>query len=162
MTGFGGVLPWARRMLVEKRAWLSEEKFAEDLALSQFLPGPNIINLSIVVGARFRGPLGAIVACIGLVGAPVILMMICGALYSRYGDASWLRGPLSGLAAAASGLIIATVAKLATPMFRVRHVPALAFAFVAFISVGFLRFPLWAVLVILGPLSIAVFWWRRS
>jgi chromate transporter len=162
MTGFGGVMPWARRMLVEKRGWLSEEKFAEDLALAQFLPGPNIVNLSIVVGGRFQGPMGAFIACIGLVGAPVALMMICGALYARYGDAEWLRGPLSGLSAAAAGLIIAMVAKLAIPMFRVRHLTALVFTFAAFLGVGFLRFPLWTVLLTLAPLSVAVFWWRRS
>jgi chromate transporter len=160
LTGFGGVLPWARRMLVEQRQWLTEEKFAEDLSLAQFLPGPNIINLSIVVGARFQGPMGALVACLGLVGAPIILMMIFGALYGRYGEVAWLRGPLIGLSAAAAGLVIAMAGKLATPMFRTRHLPAILFAAAAFITVGFLRFPLGWVLLVLAPLSVAVFWWR--
>jgi chromate transporter len=160
LTGFGGVMPWARRMLVEQRRWLTEEKFAEDLALAQFLPGPNIINLSVVVGARFQGPMGALVACLGLVGAPVVLMMICGALYGRYGEAAWLRGPLAGLSAAAAGLVIAMVGKLAAPMFRARHLPAILFALLAFLAVGFLRFPLGWVLLVLAPLSVAVFWWR--
>ena len=160
LSGFGGVMPWAQRVLVEKKKWLTPEKFAEDVALAQFLPGPNIINLSIVVGSRWRGPIGALVACVGLIGAPVVLMMIFGSLYMRYGDAAWLNGPLEGLSASAVGLIAAMVAKLAAPMFRGRRLMAILFALLAFIAVGFLRIPLWQALVVLGPLSIAAFWWR--
>jgi chromate transporter len=160
MTGFGGVLPWAQRMLVEKRKWLTAEKFAEDLALAQFLPGPNIINLSIVVGSRFRGPAGAFIACVGLVGAPVVLMMIFGTLYARYGDTSWLSGPLEGLSASAAGLVIAMTAKLAVPIVKSKRVLAILFALMAFIGVAVIRFPLWWVLFTLAPLSVAAFWWR--
>lgn len=160
-TGFGGVMPWAQRMLVERRRWLTAEKFAEDLALAQFLPGPNIVNLSIVVGARFRGPLGALASCLGVIGAPMVFMMICGALYTRYGDVAWLRGPLAGLSTAAVGLIVAMVMKLAAPMFHGRHWPAMGFAAATFIGVVALRLPLWWVLLGLGSLSTAVFWWRQ-
>lgn len=160
ISGFGGVMPWAHRMLVEKKGWLSQEKFAEDVALAQFLPGPNIINLSIVVGSRWRGPLGALVACVGLMIAPIVLMMIFGELYSRFGDASWLNGPLEGLSAWAVGLIVAMTAKLARPMFHSRRYMAIFFAAVAFVAVGFLRVPLWWALIALGPLSVAAFWWR--
>jgi len=161
ITGFGGVLPWAQRMLVEKKKWLTPEKFAEDVALSQFLPGPNIINLSIVVGTRWRGPLGALVACLGLIVPPVILMIACGFLYRQYSDAAWLSGPLHGLAASAAGLIIAMTMKLAAPMFRTRHMMSIGFAVLAFLAVGFLRVPLWATLLVLGPVSIGAFWWRH-
>ena len=155
-----GVMPWARRMLVEKRGWLNEEEFAEAFALCQFVPGPNIINLSIIVGSRFRGFMGALSAFVGLVALPVLIMMACGALYTRYGEVAMLRGALAGLAAAAAGLIISMVAKMATPLLRARHLPALGFALAAFVAVGILRIPLyWAVLV-LAPLSVAVFWWK--
>src|ERR1700730_14171780 len=97
LTGFGGVLPWARIVLVEKRRWLSGEQFADDLSLAQFLPGPNIVNLSILIGSRFHGLAGAIVCALGLIGAPVAMMIVCGALYSRYSDVAWLRGSLAGL-----------------------------------------------------------------
>jgi chromate transporter len=160
ITGFGGVMPWAQRMLVEKKKWLTPEKFAEDVALAQFLPGPNIINLSIVVGSRWRGPLGSLAAVTGLVGAPVVLMMICGTLYARYGNAAWLSGPLAGLSASAAGLVIAVAAKLATPLFRGKRIMAICFALISFIVIAFLRVPLWWVIFILGPLSVAAFWWR--
>jgi chromate transporter len=82
MSGFGGVLPWARRVFVEQRRWLSEREFAEALALCQFLPGPNIVNMGVIVGSRFHGAAGAVVSVAGLVGAPLLIMMACGALYS--------------------------------------------------------------------------------
>lgn len=160
LSGFGGVLPWARRMLVERRGWLSERDFAEALALCQFLPGPNIVNMSIIVGSRFRGVPGALVSFAGLVGAPLLIMMACGALYVRYGEVESLRGALAGLAAGAAGLIVAMAIKMALPLVRERRVSAILFALAAFAAVGLLRLPLyWAVLV-LAPLSMAWCYWR--
>src|SRR5579863_2491216 len=86
LSGFGGVLPFARRMLVEKRAWLSGEAFNETLALCQTLPGPNIVNVSVVVGARFAGPAGALAAVTGLMAAPVAIVLVLASLYGRYGE----------------------------------------------------------------------------
>jgi chromate transporter len=160
VTGFGGVLPWARIVLVERRRWLSGEQFADDLALAQFLPGPNIVNLSILIGARFHGPPGAIVSTLGLVGAPVALMIVCGALYARYSDVAWLRGILAGLGAAAAGLLISLAAKLVAPLLRERRIPSLVFALIAFVAVALIRVPLYWAVVLLAPVSIAVFWWR--
>jgi chromate transporter len=160
LAGFGGVLPWARRMLVEERGWMGEQEFAEVLALCQFVPGPNIVNLSVVVGARFQGLMGAVAAFLGLVGVPMLIMMACGALYARYGDLAALRGAFAGLAAAAAGLIVAMAMKLATPLIRGREIPALLFALAAFAAVGLLRFPLYWVVLVLAPLSVAYAWWR--
>ena len=160
LSGFGGVLPWARRMLVERRQWLNEREFAEALALCQFLPGPNIVNMAVIVGSRFRGVAGALAAFIGLVGVPLVIMMVCGALYARYGELEALRGALAGLAAGAAGLLIAMAAKMAMPLIREGQAAPLLFALAGFAAVGLLRLPLyWAVLV-LAPLSIAWCWWR--
>jgi chromate transporter len=159
-TGFGGVLPWAQIVLVDKRRWLTGEQFADDLALAQFLPGPNIMNLSILIGARFHGPLGAIVCALGLLGAPVALMIVCGALYSRYSDVAWLRDCLTGLSAAAVGLLISLAAKLVLPLLRGRRILSLAFALIAFVAVALLRAPLYWVVLLLAPVSVAIFWWR--
>src|SRR4249920_2159002 len=75
MSGFGGVMPFARRMLVEERRWLTEHEFIEVLSLSQFLPGPNIINVSIIVGSRFAGPAGSFAASIGLMLMPFLIVL---------------------------------------------------------------------------------------
>jgi chromate transporter len=87
-------------------------------------------------------------------------MMILGSLYARYGDAAWLNGPLTGLSASAAGLVIAMAAKLATPLFRGKRIMAISFAVLSFVAVGFLRVPLYWVLFVFGPLSVAAFWWR--
>lgn len=160
LSGFGGVLPFARRMLVEKRAWLSEAAFAESLALCQTLPGPNIVNLTIVVGSRFAGPAGAIAAVSGLTAAPVAIVLVVADLYGRYGGVGRLPAMIAALGAAASGLVAATAAKMAWPIIRRAPLSAAPFILVAFAGVGMLRWPLAWVLVALAPLSIAAAWRR--
>src|SRR5947208_467781 len=108
LQGFGGVLPFARRMLVEQHRWVTEREFTEVLSLSQFLPGPNIINVSIIVGNRFRGPLGSMAATLGLMLMPFAIVLVLAALYGRFAHLEAVRGATSGVSAAATGLIIAT------------------------------------------------------
>lgn len=161
LSGFGGVLPFARRMLVERRAWLSETQFNETLALCQTLPGPNIVNVSIVVGSRFAGPAGSIAAVTGLMAAPVAIVIVLAMLYDRYGAVGRLPALIAGLGAAASGLVAATAAKMALPIIRTRPLSAAPFIALAFIGVGLIKLPLVWVLVALAPFSIAAAWrWK--
>ena len=161
LTGFGGVLPWARRMLVDKKAWLTPEAFNETLSLCQSLPGPNIVNMSIVVGSRFAGAKGALAALAGLIGAPVVIVLALGLLYNHFGALPRLQGAIAGLGAAASGLVAATAAKMAIPPLRRRPLLAAPFIVLAFAGVGLLHLPLPWVLLALAPLSIAAAWrWR--
>lgn len=160
LSGFGGVLPWARRLIVEERRWMTAEQFNEAFSLSQFLPGPNVVNFSVVFGSRFRGMPGAAVALLGLIGPPVVIVTLLGMLYARYGEIEPLARILSGVSAAAVGLFIAVSIKMAAPVFRKILSPGPFIAFAAFLAVGILRWPLPWVLVFLAPLSIAIAWWR--
>jgi len=83
LSGFGGVLAWSRRMMVEERKWLTPEQFNETYALCAFLPGGNILNFSVIFGSRFRGPLGSLAAFAGLMGPPTLLVMFIGGIYAR-------------------------------------------------------------------------------
>jgi chromate transporter len=161
LSGFGGVLAWSQRVLVEERRWMTQEEFNDAYALCQFLPGPNVVNLSVVFGSKVRGPAGAAVALVGLLGPPFIIVMLVGLLYSHYGELDLFRRALTGLSAAAAGLIIAVTAKMAKPLFTRRLGPAPFVAFAAFLAVGVLRWPLPAVLAVLVPLSILLAWWMR-
>ncbi|HEY5071280.1 MAG TPA: chromate transporter [Caulobacteraceae bacterium] len=161
LSGFGGVLPWARRVLVERRAWLDEDSFNETLALCQTLPGPNVVNLSIVVGSRFAGAVGALAAFAGLTLVPVAIVIALGALYDRFGDVGRIPGAINGLGAAAAGLVATMAAKMARPLVRRRPLGAAPFILAAFIAVGLLRLPLPWVLAGLAPLSVAVAWRSR-
>jgi chromate transporter len=161
LSGFGGALPWARRMIVDQKRWMTTEEFNETFALAQFLPGPNVINFSVVFGSRFGGAAGAAVALAGLLGPPLIIVTILAMLYARFGDLEMLGRILSGVTAAAAGLLIAVVAKMAAPMFLARWNSGPAIAILAFIGVAIMHWPLPWVFVALAPVSVAFAWFKR-
>lgn len=160
LSGFGGALPWARRMIVERKRWMTTEEFNEAFALSQFLPGPNVVNFSVVFGARFGGAAGAAVAFAGLMGPPLVLVVGLAFLYDRFGDIETIGRILSGISAAAAGLLIAVTAKMAAPLFAKRWDWAPPVAILAFAGVALMRWPLPYVFAGLAPLSIALAWLR--
>jgi chromate transporter len=161
LSAFGGALPWARRIIVEDKAWLTSDDFTDTLALCQFLPGPNVINLSIAIGARHHGWRGALAGFAGLMGAPMALVIALGALYGRFGQLDALRGLFAALGAAAAGLVISTAAKMAVPI--VRRTPVVAVPIIAggFVMAALLRWPLPLVLAIVAPASIGLTWRLR-
>jgi chromate transporter len=154
LSGFGGVLAWARRIMVERRRWFTAEQFNEAFALCAFLPGGNMVNFAVIFGSRMRGPLGALAAVAGLLGPPMVLIIFVGALYAHYGDLPALRRMLTGVAAAAAGLMLATVAKMARPLFKNRAVVAPVIAVATFAAIGILHWPLPLVLLVIVPVSI--------
>lgn len=160
LSGFGGSLPWARRVMVERKQWMSAEEFNEVFAMSQFLPGPNIVNFAIVFGSRFRGPLGAAVALVGLLGPPLTLITGLAVLYEHFGDHAAVSRVLSGVTAAAAGLLIAMTAKMAAPVFTRRWDWQALIVLVAFAAVALIRWPLPYVIAVLAPVSILLAWWR--
>src|SRR3954467_5858518 len=112
LAGFGGVLVWARRGIVDQHRWMTAEEFNATFALCHFLPGPNIVNLSVVFGSRFRGVAGGIAAFAGVGGPPMGIATLLAALYARYGEIDALRRILAGVSCAAVGLLIAVVFKM--------------------------------------------------
>src|SRR6202790_312478 len=107
LAGFGGVLVWARRAIVDRHRWMTADEFNETFALCHFLPGPNIVNLSVVFGSRFRGIPGGIAAFAGLVGPPLVIVTILGTLYAHFGEIDALRRTLAGVSCAAGSRLIA-------------------------------------------------------
>jgi len=156
LTSFGGVQPWAYRILVEQRRWLSSTEFASLMSLGQMLPGPNAVNLSIMVGARFHGGVGALLACAGLVLPPLCLMLLVASVFAAYGDTPPVRRFLLGTVAAVAGLIMATACKML--LGQQRSWLAALVAGLAFVGYGVLRYPLPAVVAVLGPISILLAW----
>jgi chromate transporter len=156
LSGFGGVLVFARRGIVDQHRWMTAEEFNETFALCHFLPGPNIVNLSVVFGSRFRGIPGSIAAFAGLVGPPVVIVTILAALYGRYGEIDALRRILGGVSCAAVGLLISVVFRMLMPLIRKRDIVGVAVMAAVFTAIGVLRLPLPAVLLVAIPLSIAI------
>jgi chromate transporter len=158
--GFGGTLPFARRMLVEERRWLTAQEFTDAFSLCNFLPGPNIVNMSVVVGARFRGLAGSVAAFTGLLTVPLLTILVLAVLYERFGEVPGVDALLRGVGAAAAGLVLGTGVKMAAPLGR--RPRALAFLVLTLLLVAVLRWPLVPVLFALAPASVAVAWLRRG
>jgi chromate transporter len=158
ILGFGGVLPIARRIIVDQRRWLSQAEFNDLFALCQFMPGANICNFTFAFGARHRGLSGAAVAVAGLLAAPVIIVMLCGAAYGRYGGLPPVRHALDGLAAAATGLVAGTALRISGPTFAVRR--NILFAASVFLLVVWAHWPLFGVMAAMLPVTLAVAWAR--
>ena len=156
LSGFGGVLYWARRAIVEQHRWMTADEFNETYALCHFLPGPNIVNLTLVFGSRFRGIAGGIAAFAGLMGPPMIVATILAALYARFGEIDALRRILAGVSCAAIGLLIANILRMMLPLLQRRDLVGFVLMAAVFIAVGLLRLPLPAVLLAAIPLSIAI------
>jgi chromate transporter len=159
LCGFGGVGPWARRVIVEDRRWLDDRQYADLLSLCQVVPGPNVGNVSVMIGDRFHGLAGSVLALVGLMSGPLVMMFGLGLLYESLGSVPAVDGAIGGVAAAAAGLFLGTALKMAE---RLRlSVAALAILGCAFVGVGVLRWPLGWVVLALAPVSIALAWRSR-
>lgn len=161
LAGFGGVLVFARRAIVERHRWMTAEEFNEAFALCHFLPGPNIVNLSVVFGSRFRGIPGSIAAFLGLLGPPAAIVTALAAIYAHYGQIDAIQRTLAGITCAAVGLFLAVIAKMMLPLLKQRDPIALLLLFAVFAAVGLLRLPLLTVLLVSIPISIALTAWIR-
>jgi len=162
LAGFGGVLVWARRGIVDQHKWMTAEEFNETFALCHFLPGPNIVNFTMVFGSRFRGLAGGVAAFSGLLGPPIVIMTILGVLYQRFGDIEVLRRVLAGISCAAVGLLIAVVLRMMMPLLKKRDVVGIVVLAAVFVAIGLLRLPLPVVLLVAIPISIAITFFRRQ
>jgi chromate transporter len=149
LAGFGGVLVFARRGIVEQHRWMTAEEFNETFALCHFL-------LSVVFGSRFRGIAGGIAAFAGLVGPPLVLVTILAALYAQFGQVDALRRILAGVSCAAVGLLISVVFRMMMPLIKKRDLVGLAVLAAVFVAIGIARLPLQAVLLVAIPLSIVI------
>jgi chromate transporter len=159
LSGFGGVTPWARRMLVEERQWLTDREFTETFGLCQFLPGSNVCNAAVVIGSRFYGAAGAWLALVGLMLVPVSSALALGLLYHLFGHIQAVQHATLAISTAAAGLIISTALKMARK--QPQNIRLYALLVVTFLSVGMVRWPLLGVLFLMGPAGIG--WeWRAS
>jgi chromate transporter len=147
---------FARRAIVEQHRWMTADEFNETFALCHFLPGPNIVNLSMVFGARLRGIAGGIAAFAGLLLPPTLIMTVLAIIYAHFGDVDVLRRSLAGISCAAVGLLIAVVFRMMTPLLKRMDAVGLILMLAVFTAIGVLRLPLQAVLLVAIPLSVAV------
>lgn len=158
LQGFGGVLAVVQRELVEKKRWMTREEFVEEWAVAQIMPGPNVVNLSLMIGSRYFGLKGAMAALAGMLTAPLIIVLLLALVYAQCAGHPGLQGALRGMGAVAAGLIAATGLKLFGALQKnVLGLPlCIVLGVVCFIAIALLRWPLAYVLLGLGGLACAV------
>jgi chromate transporter len=162
LQGFGGVLAVAQRELVERQRWLDATQFLELLSLGQVLPGPNIVNMALMIGDRFFGWRGAAAALGGLMCLPLVIVLALTALYGQFVHQPMVAGALRGMGAVAAGLVIATALKLVGTLrsnvlgWKLGGL----FALVALLAIGVLRWPMVGVVLGLGTVAVATAWAR--
>ena len=155
LQGFGGVLSIVQRELVEHKQWLTPEEFLEDWAVAQILPGPNVVNLSLMIGDRYFGLRGALASVSGILLFPLLLVLVLAAIFAGISDLPGVQDALSGMGAVAAGLIAATGLKLIQGL-KANIMSTLACSAIAamtFIAIAFLRIPLFWVLLSIGTLA---------
>ena len=160
LSGFGGVLPWARRTIVEQEKWLTSEEFNAMLGISQIVPGPNIVNLSICVGSRFAGVSGAFAAALGLMLGPSVIVILLGLLYEHYSSLTAVQGMLRGISAVGIGLIAGTGFKMMRNEFS--FPPMLLVIAITVITAGYFHLSLGLVVLIASPLAIYLAWKKAN
>lgn len=164
LQGFGGVLAVMQRELVQKRNWMTREQFIEDWAVAQILPGPNVINLALMIGGRYFGLAGALVGVAGMLTAPLVVVLLLAIAFGGVSDAAWAQGALRGMGAVSAGLIAAVGLQL---MSALRNNPmgmpvCIGLAAVSFVGVGVLRWPLAYVLLGTGLVACSWAYWQLA
>jgi chromate transporter len=159
IVGFGGVMPWVRWLLVEKRKWVTEDEFLNLFALSNFLPGGNVVNIAILIGSRLAGLPGSIMALAGLVAPPAVIVCAIGGVYRTFNYVPAVQSMIQAVAASAAGLIVAMGLRMVFPL---RKSPrALIFVALVLIASVIMRIPLiWMICIIL-PASVAAAHWIK-
>ena len=160
LQGFGGVLAIVQREMVEKKQWLTNEEFIEDWAVAQVLPGPNVINLALMIGDRYFGLRGAMAAVAGMLAVPLVVILVLALLYANFAGNPQVAGALRGMGAVAGGLIAATGIKL-IPALRKHPLGfgvCLGFVAVVFAAIAIARIPLGWVLLVVGGVACAWTW----
>jgi chromate transporter len=162
LQGFGGVLAVVQRELVEKKQWLTREEFIEDWAVAQILPGPNVVNLSLMIGDRYFGMRGALMALAGMVTFPLLIVLALAAVFAGVSNNPAMQGAMRGMGAVAAGMIAATGFKLVTALKNNPMGMPLCYALAAitFVAIAVLRIPLFWVLLVVG--GVAFTWAYRK
>ncbi len=160
MCGFGGVLPWARRTVVEQEKWLTSEEFSSMMGICQIVPGPNIVNFAVCLGSRFAGIPGALAGIFGILTGPVTLVILLGMLYEHYSYLPIVQGMLRGISAVGVGLVASTGFKMLRT--ELSYPPMLTVILVILLASGYFHLGLGWVVLIASPLALFLAWKKAN
>jgi chromate transporter len=155
LQGFGGVLTVAQRELVEKKRWMTNAEFVEEWAVAQIMPGPNIINLCIMLGGRYFGLRGVLASIAGMLFAPLLLLLLLALIYAQFASHPGVVGALRGMGAVAAGMIVASGIKMIPSQLKnpMGGIACLLLGMSSFVAVALMHWPLVYLLLVLGPVA---------
>ncbi len=154
VSAFGGALPWARRVLVEQNDWLDDREFTEILTVCQAVPGPNVVNVSVFIGTKFHGIRGALVSFVGLIGAPLVILLAISQLYHSMSHLPWVKSAMAGMSVVATAYLVSMSLKMAKP-FRTNPWAVLLCIAAAALSAA-LHWHMALVLIICGTIGVVL------
>ena len=160
LQGFGGVLAVVQREMVEKKRWMTREEFIDDWAVAQIMPGPNVVNLSLMIGGRYFGLKGAMAALAGMLTVPLVVVLLLALVHGQFANHPGVAGALRGMGAVAAGLIAATGLKLSSALLKnvLGLRLCLTLGMLCFVAIALLRWPLVYVLLGLGGIACTLAW----
>lgn len=162
LQGFGGVVAIVERELVQRKRWLTQDEFLEDWAVAQVMPGPNVVNLSMMIGGRYFGLRGAMAALAGMLAVPLVIVLALAALHAQVADHPGVAGAFRGMAAVSAGMFAAMALRLSGALAR-NPMPlpwCIALAGLSFILMALAKLPLAIVLLGVGGVA-CVLCYRR-
>ncbi len=154
MLGFGGLAASGFYVIVERNKWLTRKEYVELFGICSVLPGGNILNMSIMLGDRFRGPLGSVLAISSLMLVPLAVLMALAVVYDSFSYLPDVKAAAAGAASAVAGLAIGAAGKMAHGLDRT--IASVVFGLLTFIAIAVLRVPLAGVVITIGPLAAMV------
>jgi len=152
LLGFGGLAASGFYVIVERNKWLDRKDYVELFGVCSVLPGGNVLNASVVLGDRYQGPFGSIMALSSLMLAPLAILMTVSVLYDQFSYLPDVKAAAAGGASAVAGLTIGSAAKMAHGLKRSWTSPAAALA--TFAAIAIFQAPLAAVVLIVAPLAV--------
>ncbi|NJN06188.1 MAG: chromate transporter, partial [Rhodobacteraceae bacterium] len=150
---FGGIAASGFYVIVERNKWLDRRDFVELFGVCSVLPGGNVLNASIVLGDRYQGPFGAVMALLSLMLAPLAILIALAVTYDNFSHLPDVRAAAAGAASAVAGVTIGAAGKMMHGLNRTWG--ALLFGTATFVAIAFLRVPLAAVVLVIAPLAVA-------
>jgi chromate transporter len=154
ISAFGGAMPWVRRVLVEQKRWLSDRELTDILTVCQAVPGPNVVNVTVFFGTRCHGILGGLIAFVGLMGAPFVILLLLNQLYHQFSHLPFVKSGMYGMGIVATAYLVSFAFALAKP-FR-KNVWAVALCFVAAGLSALLHWPIALVLLACGAVGVVM------
>jgi chromate transporter len=107
------MIPLMKAECVEGRSWLTDDQFLDALAMSGTLPGPISAKMSLYVGLKVGGPLGALVAFTAVMAPSMLLMGVLASVYMRTKDHPAVQGAMAAVQPVVVGMLAWTVVELA-------------------------------------------------